>query len=893
MNETVDNLNFLKESIHKFKNEIQKFLSDPEYKNYNVANLRQNVEEIEKKIINKEKEIANRVLYDKNSTRDFYYSHGDTINLPKIKNNYYYPYNTLNYKRKPEVETFYLSDVEKISALSNTNFGIKKNSTGFSSMNTELKNYFEEEKKIFKQNMIDRRKIKTNTLSEIITSRKESFKKNKEKEILIKKFEVDANSKKEISSIRNAGNSNFMNKQKLIKYSSISKDYNFQPITYDEMSRPIINETEINKGLLNMIYRGIIPKNSDLTPAFNKDGNPLSFNKELDLFSLYSSNDRNDNDVGEKIDKTKWDFDENKDGLFITNTHGENRSSSQSRNLSKSANKSSTFSSNRIKEVYLNMEHKFKTKMNDISDKHLNENIILLFSKFKIIKNENYKTFQSRHIEKWGLFAYLIEQLQKILSKLNFSFVEVDGNKLEALSNDEHKKLSIKDLISCLTYKELKARRLNPINSKQLLMSIKEVAILKIQNNLRIYFARKKLKSLRFMMNRILKIQSSYKLFKGLERSRVMLEDKRSEDMDRFELINFRFKRNWQEIRNRPRIEIHINSISTPVIKNFTIEKYSEKENNQLSRLISLADPNVEIIYVSPYKLSNEVISYYFSIMHSLGVENAKERFHLIVPDSIEKFPPGYSLAKLLHYSSKSISSIRRFIKEREDSTYIVPGIVSKHDIDLARYLEIPIIMGDLSTTEALFSKSGAKRVLEINNIPSTPSIWDINKEKDFYSTLVNMLTNYPNINIWIFKINTEFRGRGIAFIVLDRIKEVSELRKDKFDKMITEEKFKSEMNFILRKFLPEKVEIVTPRIYKGWNEYFLEFCNMGGIIEACPTFSLGLILGSPAVSMLIEPDGKIQTICVYDKINYSSFRNFGAVSPQYSFPEFVKFKII
>jgi len=67
-------------------------------------------------------------------------------------------------------------------------------------------------------------------------------------------------------------------------------------------------------------------------------------------------------------------------------------------------------------------------------------------------------------------------------------------------------------------------------------------------------------------------------------------------------------------------------------MKNATIEKFSEKQNNQLSRFISLADPNVQIIYISPYPLGKEILSYYYSILTAIGIENPLERIHILVP---------------------------------------------------------------------------------------------------------------------------------------------------------------------------------------------------------------------------------------------------------------------
>jgi hypothetical protein len=67
-------------------------------------------------------------------------------------------------------------------------------------------------------------------------------------------------------------------------------------------------------------------------------------------------------------------------------------------------------------------------------------------------------------------------------------------------------------------------------------------------------------------------------------------------------------------------------------MKNSTIEKFSEKENNQISRFISLVDPNVSIIYITPIPLGKELLSYYYSILSAVGIENPKGRIHIIVP---------------------------------------------------------------------------------------------------------------------------------------------------------------------------------------------------------------------------------------------------------------------
>ena len=103
---------------------------------------------------------------------------------------------------------------------------------------------------------------------------------------------------------------------------------------------------------------------------------------------------------------------------------------------------------------------------------------------------------------------------------------------------------------------------------------------------------------------------------------------------------------------------------------------------------------------------------------------------------------------------------------------------------------------------------------------------------------------------------------------------------------------FLEKLGAILRTAIPKKTEIVNNKIYEGWTDFFTEFCRVGGVIESCPTGSLSNIY-SPAISFLFEPDGNVQTVCTYDKLNVGYFKNFGLSSPQAAIPADVINKII
>ena len=99
------------------------------------------------------------------------------------------------------------------------------------------------------------------------------------------------------------------------------------------------------------------------------------------------------------------------------------------------------------------------------------------------------------------------------------------------------------------------------------------------------------------------------------------------------------FKKKWPDIKKKKRVEIHINSISIGEMKRISMEKFLQRENAQISRIFSLKDPLVDVIYVSPFQMTNDVLGYYMKILEIGEIENSNSRLNIIVPDNIAKFP--------------------------------------------------------------------------------------------------------------------------------------------------------------------------------------------------------------------------------------------------------------
>ena len=98
---------------------------------------------------------------------------------------------------------------------------------------------------------------------------------------------------------------------------------------------------------------------------------------------------------------------------------------------------------------------------------------------------------------------------------------------------------------------------------------------------------------------------------------------------------------------------------------------------------------------------------------------------------------------------------------------------------------------------------------------------------------MAKLVANNLYVNTWVFKIDDEFNGRGHAFLSIDNIKQLSDLRKKQLE--VNEDLVDKIIN-ILSKFLPKKVKLAQPRLYINWGEFLDAFCRGGGVIEAAPT---------------------------------------------------------
>ena len=876
MDSNVQNFNFLKDTVNRFKSELQKLVATSKYSNTGIMKLRDNIEEIEKNIQNQEKFLVNSYLNNKKSISSTHKMLYSPTPLPLIRQ----PIpKTIGFI--PDDDVYISVKYEKQSKLDRLKQHKKKR---------ELN----QEKIDFINNMKKRKplgKIKLENMARVA-----AFNKEKQTKTLLNKYGINSDFYDNIKVTSRMPN--YMDPSKRIQYSAFNKIPKANIVLYDENNQPIIKKEELEKGLYNMINKGLIPKGADLSPAFeNNGGNPMQINQRFKQ-DFKKKVEKDEIIIGDaknmKADMSKRGNYSDSDGFFITkpqeviNLETNNIQPIDIINENKEImdleeNKIETQDNEEIS------EQNIKTNNNEIMVNKKNKKRILLISNFQPVKNEEYYLFYNENIDIWGQINYLLEHLGKLFKKLNLNLIEIYEDKLITLAKDETRVIQNKDLLNCISEKDLMDKGLNPEDTFNLYTTLKERFALKIQMAYRIHKSKKRLREMQSYFDKIKLIQHVFTSIKtrkeSKEKARALFDQRYKEWTN----MQKNFMKRWEIIKNRPHFEIHINSISinTPNAKymNTTFDHFVERENNQLNRIVNLFDSNVEIIYISPYELNQDVIIYYTSIMETFGVERPRERFHVVIPDSYKEYPPHFSVSELLLLSPKTINNIKKKLEKENKEAYIVPGSVSKSEVELSILLGVPILMGDLFQTETIFTKSGSKLVFEANEIQVPVSAWDIKTEFEFYASLSHLIASFEQYNIWVIKLDNEKNGRGIAYVQLDKIQQYNELKRKK-GRYEEQKEYENALAEVLKDMLPKKVKICANYLYKTWDEFFKDYLENRGIIEPCPTYNPSSILGSPCIPIFIEPSGNIEHMPTYDKINLSYFRNIGAISPQMSYTE-------
>uniref|UniRef100_A0A3Q1EPY5 IQ motif containing H n=1 Tax=Acanthochromis polyacanthus TaxID=80966 RepID=A0A3Q1EPY5_9TELE len=355
---------------------------------------------------------------------------------------------------------------------------------------------------------------------------------------------------------------------------------------------------------------------------------------------------------------------------------------------------------------------------------------------------------------------------------------------------------------------------------------------------------------------------------------------------------------NWKHIQSSKRTIIHIPSLGYSQSQRLYLRGFDVLQNIQISRVCDVRDENVEVIYVCPQHLGDNILQYYTSLLKCDGATDGTDnrttqasscmrRFIILTPEAVDYFlTHNMCLSTLLKYSPCTLKRIRNLIQGKQ--AFIVGGVAHVDDLAVADELGVPILGPEPAIAQLYSTKSGGKKIFAGAEVDVPPGQGDIYSLNQLHEMLAELMTQNTAVQRWIFKIDSEHGGRGTAYCDVCHLSCYNwALQKYR---RCGPELWKAEwiQESVLLKYLDEIPEWLAhyaqpakTSCYPNWACFLKTFLRQGGVVEAYPPSDSVTCL---TVDLLLEPAGEVTMLSCGDQLHGScQLEAVGSTVPQTS----------
>ncbi|XP_005470723.1 IQ motif-containing protein H isoform X4 [Oreochromis niloticus] len=439
----------------------------------------------------------------------------------------------------------------------------------------------------------------------------------------------------------------------------------------------------------------------------------------------------------------------------------------------------------------------------------------------------------------WSSVVDVLEALQKLLREFAVPLAKVSGERLVELSHvwdsGWSKAPSAMPVLSVLENWEEVSELISHPGQRYKGEGGIEAAAIHIQSSWRRYLARTA-----YLCHCRRKwaagtIAISWLMHAQLCRVRKALQARRFSQLENSRSRAQHLAANWKRIQSFKRTIIHIPSLGYSQRKRLNLRGFDILQNTQMSRLCDIRDENVEVIYICPQHLGNDILDYYTSLLKCDGAtdgantttaraSSSVRRYIILTPEAVDYFPThNMCLSTLLKYSPQTLKHIRNLIQGKQ--AYIVGGVAHMDDLAVADELGLAILGPEPAIAQHYSTKSGGRRLFvgaEIDVPPGQGDIYSLNQE--------TVLLRY-----------------------LDEIPE----------------------------WLTHYAQPAKTSCYPNWACFLKTFLRQGGVVEAYPPSNSVTCL---TVDLLLEPGGEVTMLSCGDQLHGGcKLEAIGSIVPQSS----------
>ncbi|XP_041965488.1 IQ motif-containing protein H [Alosa sapidissima] len=393
-------------------------------------------------------------------------------------------------------------------------------------------------------------------------------------------------------------------------------------------------------------------------------------------------------------------------------------------------------------------------------------------------------------------------------------------------------------------------------------------------------------------------IALSWLMHAQLSRVRRALQERRLRSLHNCRHRAKYLAENWKHISTSRRTIIHIPSLGYTQEQRFSLwGLFNIMQNSQMGRLCDVLDENVEVIYVAPKPLGEDLSHYYTRLLSlhravQLGNPDAPKdpcanRVTFVTPEAWQYFPThNMCLSTILWHSPRTLRRIRNLVQGRQ--AYIVGWVPHPDDLLVAEELDLPILGSEPAVAQLYGTKSGGRRVFTSAGVPVPPGQRDIYTLQQLHETLAHLITDHLEVQRWLFKMDGELGGRGTAscdVCHLGSLEWAQQQRARHKPQHWDTEWAKEE---VLNKFLEEVPQLLArharptnTRVFPTWAQFLDHFLRYGGVVEAYPPSESVTCL---TVDLLVQPAGEVCVLCCGDQLHGpSGLEVLGSSVPQTS----------
>eukprot|EP01031_Cornospumella_fuschlensis_P024300 gene24300-29379_t len=490
----------------------------------------------------------------------------------------------------------------------------------------------------------------------------------------------------------------------------------------------------------------------------------------------------------------------------------------------------------------------------------------LIYDGHALRDTPEFQSFQRSYQHQWGAISSIIMQLEEFLSKHDIKLAIVNGPRLVEMSKLNLPTLKRAELLSCLANSaqiETSIESGSDFARKQLLRSV-----VQIQAAMRMFLCKKRYRSRLQGVRSAIRIQSMCRRL--IERIRHRFRTKRHALM-----LDDVWARNQQRLKdayanpvalsNTTRLIIFLPSISTHEKIRLEYDNYAAMQNTSICQLYALADPNVNMLYISPVHMSQYQVTYLEKFLSLLGISILPKRLHILVPEMVDKLPPILPLSQQLWYSNATIKKVRAIMRrfkhvEMRCSTL---GWAEKR---IANYLDIPIMSCEPGHAQVLSTRSVLKNFFMESSVSISIGAHDVCSLEDLLVALARLVSSNLGVMRWVIRFNHDHNQESVCFVDIEKLSILPILRNEQREVIGEKESLsawfsrpvqievRKRLLAVLRNEFLSIVRLSRRDIYPTWDAYMRQICMLGAVIEGEPIEKLGTVI-SP---VFISPNGEI-----------------------------------